>query len=146
MLNNLTNSIKTIRVSNDGAGAASATPTKCTIVDMENFRSVRFVAMMGNVLDTSVVSLKIATGDTNDTSDMTLVTGATVSGTAGASTYDDKLVILDCPEVNQQFVECQIFHVTANAPFDGIIAELYNPKDYPVTQDSTVILSDTVSA
>ena len=146
MWNNLLSNCNIIRVSADGAGAASATPTKCTIVDMEGYKSVCFVAAMGNVLDTSVVSLKIATGDTNDTADMALVTNALVSGTAGASTYDDKLVILDCPEVNQQFVECQIFHVTANAPFDGIFAIQYNPTVAPVTQGSTVILSDTVTA
>ena len=102
--------------------------------------------MMGNVLDTSVVSLKIATATTNDTAQMSLVTDALVSGTATATSYDDKLVILDVPEVNKQFVECQIFHVTANAPFDGIIAIQYNPTSAPVTQGSTVVLSDTVTA
>lgn len=146
MLNNLLNNAKITRVSADGAGAASATPTKCTIIDMEGFKSVMFVAMMGNVLDTSVVSLKIATATTNDTAQMSLVTDALVSGTATATSYDDKLVILDVPEVNKQFVECQIFHVTANAPFDGIIAIQYNPTSAPVTQGSTVVLSDTVTA
>jgi hypothetical protein len=113
---------------------------------MAGFKSVRFIAAFGNVLDTAAVSLKIATATTNDTAAMTLVDGASVSGTAGASNYDEKLVILDITEVNKQFVECQVFHVTANAPFDCVIAELYNPVNAPVTQDSTVILSDTVTA
>lgn len=146
MLNNLLSNVEIVRVSADGAGAASATPTKCTIVDMEGFKSVCFIAHMGNVLDTAVVSLKAATATTNDTAQMSLVTGAVVSGTAGASTYDDKLIILDIPEVNKQFIECQIFHVTANAPFDSITAIKYNPTVAPVTQGSTVILSDTVTA
>lgn len=146
MLNNLLSNVEVVRVSADGAGAASATPTKCTIVDMEGFKSVCFIAHMGNVLDTAVVSLKAATATTNDTAQMSLVTGAVVTGTAGASNYDDKLIILDIPEVNKQFIECQIFHVTANAPFDSITAIKYNPTVAPVTQGSTVILSDTVTA
>lgn len=146
MLNNLLNNSKITRVNAGGAGSASTTPTKCTILDMSGFKSVCFIAEFGNVLDTSAVALKIATATTNDTNAMALVTGATVSGTAGASNYDDKLVILDVSEVNKQFIECQVFHVTADAPFDSVIAIQYNPVDAPVTQGSTVILSDTVTA
>lgn len=146
MLNNLLNNAKITRVNAGGAGAASATPTKCTILDMTGFKSVCFVAEFGNVLTTSVVSLKVATGTENDTAELSLVTDALVSGTAGASDYDDKLVILDVPEVNKQFIECQVFHVTADAPFDSVIAIQYNPTNAPVTQGSTVVLSDTVTA
>lgn len=146
MLNNLLNNAKITRVHAGGAGAASATPTKCTILDMTGFKSVCFIAEFGDVLDTAAVALKIATATTNDTAQMALVTDALVGGTAGASNYDDKLVILDAPEVNKQFVECQVFHVTANAPFDSVLAIQYNPTNAPVTQGSTVILSDTVTA
>jgi len=146
MLNNLLNNVKITRISAGGAGAASATPTKCTILDMAGFKNVCFIAEFGNVLDTSVVSLKVATATTNDTGAMALVTNALVSGTAGASTYDDKLVILDVTEVNKQFIELQVFHVTADAPFDSVIAIQYNPTNAPITQGSTVILSDTVTA
>ena len=146
MLNNLLNNSKITRVNAGGAGSASATPTKCTILDMAGFKNVCFIAEFGNVLDTSVVSLKVATAATNDTGAMALVTDALVSGTAGASTYDDKLVILDVTEVNKQFIELQVFHVTADAPFDSVIAIQYNPTNAPITQGSTVILSDTVTA
>jgi len=140
------NNSKITRVNAGGAGSASATPTKCTILDMAGFKNVCFIAEFGNVLDTSVVSLKVATAATNDTGAMALVTDALVSGTAGASTYDDKLVILDVTEVNKQFIELQVFHVTADAPFDSVIAIQYNPTNAPITQGSTVILSDTVTA
>lgn len=146
MWNNLLNNCEFVRVHAGGAGAASATPTKATIIDMEGFKSVCFIAEMGNVLTTSAVALKAATGTVNDTAQMSLVTGASVSGTAGASNYDDKCIVLDIPEVNKQFIECQIFHVTADAPFDSILAIKYNPTVAPITQGSTVILSDTVTA
>lgn len=146
MLNNLLNNAKITRIHAGGAGAASSTPTKCTILDMTGYKSVCFVAEFGNVLDTSVVSLKIATATTNDTAQMALVTDALVSGTATATSFDDKLVILDASEVNKQFIECQVFHVTADAPFDSVVAIQYNPINAPVIQGSTVVLSDTVTA
>ncbi|WP_430229911.1 hypothetical protein [Nitrosomonas communis] len=146
MLNNLLNNCKITRVHAGGAGVASATPTKCSILDMSGYKSVCFIAEFGDVLATSEVALKIATADTNDTGAMSLVSGAEVGGTAGVSDYDDKLVILDVTDVGKQFIECQVFHVTANAPFDSVIAVQYNPVNAPVTQGGTVVLSDTVTA
>jgi len=45
-----------VRINAGGAGSASATPTKATILDMSGYQSVMFIAEFGNVLDTSVVS------------------------------------------------------------------------------------------
>lgn len=142
-MNNLLRNTKITRISADGAGAASATPSKGTIIDMLGFESVMFVALMGNVLDTSAVALRVAGGDTNDTGDMTLRTGS-AGGTAGASDYDDKLVVLDVVKPTDRYLEAQLFHVTANAPFDGILAIQYNGHNLPITQGSTVIASNTL--
>jgi len=131
-----------VRINAGGAGSASATPTKATILDMSGYQSVMFIAEFGNVLDTSVVSLKAGVSDTNDTATMTLLTDFP-TGTAGASTYDDKLVILDVPKVDKRYIEAQVFHVTADAPFDSVIAIQYNPTNVPVTQGSTVVNSAT---
>jgi len=138
----LLKNVNIVRVSAGGAGAASATPTKATILDMSGYQSVMFVAELGNVLTTSVVSLKVGVSDTNDTATMTLLTDFP-TGTAGASDYDDKCVVIDVPKVDKRYVECQIFHVTADAPFDSILAIQYNPTNAPITQGSTVILSTT---
>ena len=127
-----------VRIHAGGAGAASATPTKATILDMQGYKSVMFIAEMGNVLDTSVVSLKAAVGDTNDTGAMTLLTDFP-TGTATAATYDDKCVLLEFQEVNSRYIEAQIFHVTADAPFDSILAIQFNPTNMPITQGSTVV-------
>jgi len=141
-MSGLLKNVNIVRVSAGGAGAASATPTKATILDMSGYQSVMFVAELGNVLTTSVVSLKVGVSDTNDTATMTLLTDFP-TGTAGASDYDDKCVVIDVPKVDKRYVECQIFHVTADAPFDSILAIQYNPTNAPITQGSTVILSTT---
>lgn len=134
----LLKNINIVRIHAGGAGAASATPTKATILDMQGYKSVMFVAEMGDVLVNSVVSLKAAVAATNDTSAMTLLTDFP-TGTATATTYDDKCVMLEFQEVNSRYIECQIFHVTADAPFDSILAIQFNPTSRPVTQGSTVV-------
>ena len=131
-----------VRINAGGAGSASATPTKATILDMSGYQSVMFIVGFGNVLDTSVVSLKAGVSDTNDTATMTLLTDFP-TGTAGAATYDDQLVILDVPKVDKRYIEAQVFHVTADAPFDSVLAIQYNPTNVPVTQGSTVVNSAT---
>lgn len=143
-MQSLLHNCKVTRVLADGAGSASATPTKGTIIDMAGYSAVMFVAMMGNVLATAAVALKVAGAATNDTAEMALLTGS-AGGTAAASDYDDKLVILDVVNPNQQFLEVQVFHVTADAPFDGVIAIQYCPKDAPTTQGSTVVASALLS-
>jgi len=142
-MNNLLRNVKITRVKADGAGAASATPTKADIIDMTGFESVMFFAAMGNVLTTSAVALKVAGSATNDTGAMALLAGS-AGGTAGASDYDDKLVVLDVVKPTYQYLEAQLFHVTADAPFDGIFAIQYNGHSCPVTQGSTVVASSTI--
>lgn len=144
MLNGLLKNAKITRVSAGGAGTASATPTKGTILDMAGFESVMFIAEMGNVLTTSVVSLRAAQGIVNDTAQMALLAGSS-GGVAGASDMDDKCIILDVVRPNERYVEVQLFHVTADAPFDSILAIQYGARNVPVTQGSTVYDSDTLS-
>lgn len=141
-VHNLLNNVKFTRVKVDGAGSASATPTKCDIIDMNGYENVCFVAMMGNVLTTAAVSLKAAGANTNSSGAMALLTGS-AGGTADATSFDDKLVILDVVKPPYRYIECQIFHVTADAPFDGILAIQYNGSRVPVTQGSTVVASAT---
>lgn len=143
-MNNLLNNVKVTRVSAGGAGSASATPTKATIIDMLGFESVMFIAEFGNVLTTSAVALKAGGADTNDTAEIGLYSGS-AGGTAGASDYDDKLIILDVVRPPHRYVEAQVFHVTADAPFDSVLAIQYNGNLVPTTQGSTVVASTTIA-
>ena len=144
MLNNLLKNAKITRVHAGGAGAASATPTKGTILDMAGFQSVMFIAEMGDVVSGSVVSLRAAQATTNDTNEMDLLAGS-AGGTAGASDIDDKLIVLDVVRPNERYIEVQLFHTTQNAPFDSILAIQYDAKDMPVTQGSTVYDAETLA-
>lgn len=144
-ITSLLKNAKITRVMNDGAGSASATPTKGTILDMAGYESVMFIAAMGNVLDTSAVALRVAGSATNDTATMALLTGS-AGGTASATSYDDKLVVLDVEKPTYRYLEVQLFHVTADAPFDGVIAIQYGARSMPVTQGSTVVASASLAS
>lgn len=145
MIKTLLEGVKITRVSADGAGTASATPTKGTIIDMADgdYHNVMFVAMMGNVVSGAVLSLRVAGADVNDTAEMALFAGS-AGGTAGASDYDDKLVVLDLVKPSKRYIEVQVFHVTQDAPFDGVLAIQYNGRTRPAVQGSTVKASATL--
>lgn len=144
-LHNLLNNVKFKRISADGAGSASATPNKMTIVDMDGFDSICIFAAMGNVLTTSVLTLKAAGADTNSSGAMTLLAGS-ATFTAAASDADDKLLILDVVKPPYRYIEAQLTCETANGPYDGVFAILYNAGRVPVTQASDVIAATTIDS
>lgn len=137
---NLLKNAKVTRVLNSGAGTASATPEKGTILDMAGFSAVMFIALLNDVVDTSVVTLKVAAANVNDTAQMALLAGS-ASATADATSADNKMLVVDVVHPNQQFLEVQLTHATANAPHGGVIAILYDAKDMPVTQGASVLAS-----
>ena len=143
MLKNLLNNVKITRVLNRGAGTASATANKGTIIDMSGFRSVMFVAAFDNVLVNSVVTLGAGLSDANDTAQMTAMTSGTAGGTATATSFDNKLVVLDLVAPKKRYIEAQLTCATADGPYDGVIAIQYDPINVPTTQSSTVVASAT---
>lgn len=137
---NLLKNAKVTRVLNGGAGTASATAEKGTIIDMAGFESVMFIAMLNDVVDTAALTLAVAASDTNDTGAMALLSGSATK-TAGASDCDNGLMVVDVAHPNQRYLEVQLTHATANAPHGGVLAIQYNAKDVPVTQSAGVVAS-----
>lgn len=135
----LLGNVKITRVMLNGAGTASASPTKADVIlDMAGFHSVLFLAVMADVVNLSVVSLRAAQSNTNSTGTMALLTGS-AGGTAGTSTYDDKIIALELVKPTKRYIEAQMFHVTQDAPFDCVIAIQYGARTAPTTHDSTVV-------
>lgn len=122
--------------------AAGQSTLTTDVVDMQGFDSVAFIAYLGDVSDTSVLTLTAKTNTANSTSSPTPTTLAqTVTFTAGASNADDKLLVLDLHKPRDRYVFATLARATANAVLNGIIAVLYNADQKPVTQDASVIAS-----
>lgn len=134
----LLKNVKVTRVAN--AASAATTDVNGSILDMQGFDGVMFIALTGDVTDTSALALKCEQNTANSTSGMAELTGS-ASFTAGASTADNKALVLDVFKPRERYVRAVLERGTANAVVDGIIAIQYGSMSRPTTQDSSVIVS-----
>jgi hypothetical protein len=124
----------------EAAAAAAQTLLTTDIVDMQGFDSVAFVAILGDVTDTSVLTLKGFVNDTNDTNTPVELANP-VTFTADATNADNKLLILELHKPRDRYVYATLARGTANAAVNGILAILFNSRERPVAQDAVVIAS-----
>lgn len=136
MKDNFTKSHKLAVV--EAAGAAAQTALTSDIVDMANYEGVVFIALTGDVTDTSVLGLNVEHGDASGGGDMADTT-LSAAYTAGASDADSKMLVVDCFRPQKRYVRAVLTRTTANAVLGGIVAIQYGPRKQPVTQDATAI-------
>ena len=139
MLLNLSKAVKVSRVKN--AVAAGTTDVTSSTLDMTGFDGVMFIALLGDVLTTCVLSLQAQEGADSGGSDAALATGGpkTADFTADATSADNKVLLVDYYRPQKQYVTAVLKRGTANAPVDGIIAIQYNARTKPTTQAAEVI-------
>lgn len=122
-------------------GAGTADTLTGDILDLQNCDSVAGVAILGDVDNTAVVTLKAYTGD-----DAALADGAyetvTATVTADATSADNKLLVLDIVKPGKRYCRFDLVRATANAVVDGIIGIRYNFRTVPTTQPSDVVNSN----
>ena len=111
------------------------------ILDLQNCDSVMGVAILGDVTNTAVVTLKAYTGDNSALSDGAYET-VTATVTATETTADNKLLVLDVVKPGKRYCRFDLVRATANAVVDGIIGLRYNYKAVPTTQGTDVVDSD----
>lgn len=111
------------------------------ILDMQNCDSVTGIAILGDVIATSVVTLKAYTGDVANLSDGAYET-ITATVTADATSADNKLLVLDIIRPGKRYVRFDLVRATANAVVDGVISVRYNFKSLPTTQPTDVVNSN----
>ena len=141
MIGSLLKECKIVAISPDAA--AAQTDIEPVTIDMSGYKAICVIASLGDVADTCVLHLKLKTSATN-------AAGTAISGTsavtAGASNYDDKLLVLDVKNVTLRYATPSLARGTANAAVNAIIAILYNGRDCPVTQGSDVMQSTLIQA
>ncbi len=135
---NLSKEVKVTRVMN--AVAAGTTNQNSTVLDMQGFEGVMFVAAFGALTATQVTSLKAQQGTLSDGSDMADLAG-TLTGPL-ADTDGNKLLVLDVFRPQERYVRCVVGRGTANAVIDGVIAIQYCSRKAPTTHDTTVAFSE----
>lgn len=137
---NLLNEVKITRVAN--AAAAAQTEVLSSVLDMQGYDGVMFVALLGDITATSVLTLTAKGNTASSTSSPTPVTqAATAAFTAGASDADNKVLVVDVFDPALRYVFASLTRTTANAVVDGIIAIQYTAELRPTTHDASVLAS-----
>ena len=136
---NLSKDIKITVV--EAAATAATTELVSDVLDMQGWSGVMFIALTGDVTDTSVLTLTVKGNSANSTSSPTPVTQGAATFTAGASNADSKVLMVDIYEPQLRYVFASLTRTTANAVVGGVIAIQYQPNSKPTSQDATVIAS-----
>lgn len=129
----------------EAAATAAQTALTGDVLDMQGYENVCFIAIFGDVTDTSVLTLA-AYSHTANSAAGTALTGGSATFTAGASDADSKLLIVDVRRPTKRYVYPYLTRTTANAVVNGILAIRYNGEKLPITQGSSVIASTLVHA
>lgn len=137
---NLSKNVK-ITVVSAAAGAAQ-TEIKSDVLDMTGYDGVMFIALLGDVTSGSVLTLTAKGNSANSTTSPSPVTQkATDAFTAGASTADSKVLMVDVYKPMLQYAFASLTRTTQDAIVGGIIAIQYQAADRPTTQHASVIAS-----
>jgi len=124
---------KVIDTQADGTGT-----TVGDTLDLGSADSVIGILALGDVDNTSVVTLQLFAGDESDMSDEAVL-GTTATYTAAAADADDKLLVLDYIGLQKRYVRFKVVVATANAVIESVVSGIYNQRALPVTQSSDVI-------
>lgn len=134
---------KDVKITVVEAAATAGTSTLTTdVLDMSGFEGVMFLALTGDVTDTSVLTLTAKGNSANSTSSPTPVTQkASDAFTASATSADSKVIFVDVYKPPLRYMFAELSRATANAVVGGIIAIQYGAHSKPTAQDATVIAS-----
>lgn len=127
----------------EAAAVAAQTAVESDILDMSGYEGVLFLAMLGDVTTTSVLTLACQQNTANSTSGMATLAGS-ATFTAGASDADSKVLALDVYRPRERYVRAYLTRTTADAVVGGIIAIQYGATKKPVTPHASVIDYDTL--
>ena len=130
--NQLTPAVKTIVV--EAPAGAATTDLESDAVDMANFDGIRFVASMGTITAGAVTSLRVE-GSPTGVGDWDAIEGAVVTIPDDG---DDKVYIVEVYRPGARYVRAVLDRGTQNAVCNGIIAEQYLPRVYPVAAHASV--------
>lgn len=136
MINSILKDAKIVPVLNNTAAGTGDT-LNGSIVDLQGFDSVCFIAKTGDCADTAVGTMKAYCGEAADLADGAYK-ATTAAFTANATNSDNKLVVLDVVRPGKRYVRADFVRATANIPIESMIAILYNGKSYPKTSADVI--------
>jgi hypothetical protein len=136
-MNNLLKQTKITVVS--GAVAAGQTEVLSSIIDMQGWDGVMFIATTGDVTDTCVLTLTVKGNSANSTSSPTPVVQGSATFTADATSGDSKALAVEVSNPLLRYKFASLTRTAANAVVNSIIAIQYRGHLQPSTHDASMI-------
>ncbi len=134
MSENLLKNVKITRTL--GYFAAAQTNRDGSIIDMQGYEGVLFIAHFETLLEDGTIELVADHDDVNDTAGMNEVTSATVVYTVPATVISNVTLALDIYKPLKRYIRAGIELGTSNAVITGITAIQYKNHKGPVTQSA----------
>lgn len=139
-MNNLNSCVKLMRVKVDGTnytGSANTTDLTSEAIDTADFDGVRVIVGFGTITAGAVTSVKAQQCDTSGG------TYADLEGTSitVADDDDNQCAVIDIKKPRERFIKIVTDRGTQNAVVDFIVAEMYGPRELPVTHDTATVIS-----
>jgi hypothetical protein len=126
------------------SAAAGTTALNSSVLDMQGFEGVMYLAVLNDVTSGSILTLTAKRNTANSTSSPTPTSGPAATYTsASSSDADDKLLIVDDFRPQERYSFANLTRTTQNAVIGGIIAIQYKAGKRPTTQDATTVLAST---
>ena len=137
---NLSKSIKVTVV--EAAAGAAQTELVTDVLDMSGYEGCMFIALTGDVTSGSVLTLTAKGNTANSVSSPTPITQkATDAFTAGATSADSKVIMVDVYKPPLRYIFGSLTRTTQDAIVGGIIAIQYGARTKPTSQHASVIAS-----
>ena len=144
-MTNLTKNVKVTRVLTSQVAGTSDT-LSTSIIDMAGFEGVMFVAELGDVTNTAVLTLQAQQNTANSTSGMATLSGTSAQAAYDTTSGDNKVLILDIYRPLERYLRAQLVRATANLVIDSVLAIQYGSRVAPTTHDSTTVKSSVALA
>jgi hypothetical protein len=127
--------VKTQLIVTTAAGASAQTTITSSAVDTAGFSGVRFLVAIGPVTAGAVTSFKLQQSDDDGSSDA--YSDIVGSSQTIADNADNTHMYADIAHPQKRYLKLVVSRATQDATIGAVIAELYGPKDNPVTQTAT---------
>lgn len=138
---NMSKAVKTLRLRPDGSGytvAAGTSDVNSDVVDTQGFEGVRFIAGFGAITAGAVTSIKVQQGTAANLSDAADLAG---TGVTVADDDDNQIAIVDVYKPRERYLRVAFDRGTQNAVIDLLVAELYGPREKPITEDAAIVIA-----
>lgn len=136
---NLSPNVKTVRLLPDGTNytaSAAATAATSNILDTAGYDGVRFLIGFGAIVSGAATSVKVQQNTANSTSGMADIAGTSITV---ADDADGKVAVIEILRPQERYLRVITSRATQNATVDFLVAELFDARSVPVTQDTTIL-------